>query len=168
MVARWQSRDVSFYESWVEKHDPQRIPPFKWTRLRWPKGERMTVIDGRLHQTVQLTPALTDGVYDPTYLKVRLTRDADPTTPSDDDATAIGTYTVPDRLKAWALPPHTTFMTCRADTPLAVDVYHNGAIEIIMGNRVFKVWGCDCAEEVAAQDKAWEEWLLRGSPASEP
>lgn len=141
-----------YYVSWVEKLDPQQLAPDEWTRLRWPAGEAMPTIDGPLHTTLQLYPELADDDGDPTYLKVRLVRLLPD---GSEDATAIGTYAVPARLKTFALPPHTTFMQCEADTPLAVDVYHNGDRELVMGNRIWKVWRDDHGN---ADDGAGAQW----------
>jgi hypothetical protein len=139
--------DGAYYVSWTEKSDPQPIAPGQWVRLRWPLGTDLPTIDDALHVTLQLYPDLADDETDPTYLKVKLVRLLPD---GSEDATAIGTYTVPKRLRSWALPPHTTFMQCSADTPLAVDVYHNGDGELTFGNRIAKLWNEQGAELAAA------------------
>jgi hypothetical protein len=129
--------DHGYYESWTEKADPQSIPPDTWTRLRWAEGTDMPVPDGPVLLTLQVYPELLDAQSDGSYLKIRLARLLPDGT---EDYTAYGTYTVPAWLKSWALPPHTTFMVCSADTPIAVDVYQNGWDDLVMGNRIYKVW----------------------------
>ena len=142
-----------YYQSWTQKDDPQAIPPDVWTRLTWAEGTDMPVPDGPVLLTLQVYPELDDDQADGSYLKIRLARLLPDGT---EDYTAYGTYTVPAWLKSWAIPPHTTFMQCSADTPIAVDVYQNGWDDLVMGNRIYKVWqpgGSDADPDQAQYDR---------------
>jgi hypothetical protein len=123
------------YESWksgdplVGGEDPQKIAPKTWTTLKFGKNGEMVkpAIDALAHLATYINVKDAGGAR---YVQVRFIRDpkgkADFTGETAFDLTAGHKFS------------HTWFIKAKVGTPLAVQVYHEGSANMVIGTREFK------------------------------
>ena len=122
------------YESWKQgdpaiKADPQSIKPKTWTNLKFGSNGDLIkpVIDAVCHLGTYINISA-DG--EAKTVQVRFIRDPK----GKADFTGCNSYS----LSAGHIFSHTWFLQAKKGTPLAVQVWHDGAKPMVIGTREFK------------------------------